>query len=348
MKQFDFLIVGQGLAGTLLAYQLIKRNKTFLVFNDKRQLSSSQVAAGMFNPVGGKRMLKTYMTEILLEHADKTYRELERFLDTKFYFPEKILHVFQNEEERLKADKSLDSEAVSKYITVNNEIYENLNTDFGSIIINEGGWVNTHKFLESFEKYLITNQQIIFEKINYDELLIKNSQCLYKDMSFKKVIFCEGYKSTENPFFKYLPFQLSKGEIINIKADDLPKDYILKKGIYLVYLGNNTYKVGASNEWKDLSLSRTDKGVNFLKEKLSLFLKNEYQITEKFAGIRPTVLDKKPLLGEHPEYSNLYIFNGLGTKGVMLSPYLSEIMVNYLIKSENIPDEFNINRFIKS
>ncbi|HBA65740.1 MAG TPA: FAD-dependent oxidoreductase, partial [Methylococcaceae bacterium] len=54
----DFLIVGQGLAGSLLAFELIQRNAQVMVVDDGRE-NASEVAAGLINPVTGIRLVKS-------------------------------------------------------------------------------------------------------------------------------------------------------------------------------------------------------------------------------------------------------------------------------------------------
>lgn len=347
MLEYDFLIVGQGLAGTLLTYFLQQENKKVFVISNNNENNSSEVAAGMFNPVGGKRMLKTWMAEELLECVEETYPKLEKLLDSKFYNKQNILHTFQDEKEKIQAEKRLEDEDVSKYISLNNEQNENLKTEYGALNVIGGGWVNTKILLRSFRKYLKENNSFLEEDFNYSELIYKENKWNYKNYSFDKVVFCEGYKATNNPFFNELPFLLSKGEVISFNANNLPKETILKKGIYMVDLGNDTFKSGTTYEWKDLTETPTQSGLEKLTTKLDNFLNVEYAIKEHWAGVRPTVSDKKPILGEHNKNKGVYIFNGLGTKGVMLSPYFANQMKNYLVYSKDLISDVDVNRFYK-
>ncbi|MFN8577184.1 MAG: FAD-dependent oxidoreductase [Candidatus Sericytochromatia bacterium] len=346
MKHYNFLIVGQGLAGSLLTYQLIKQNKSFLVIDDNSKLSSSKVAAGMFCPVGGKRMLKTWLADNLIEKLDKVYTELETFLNTTFYYKQDIIQYF-NDNELEHFNKLINipkNDERSIYIDLNKKTFKNI-YDSSSITIKDGGWVNTEILLNSFEHYLKSNNYLINNLIDYKKIQKIDNKWIYNDFSFDNIVFCEGYKSINNPFFNYLPFQLSKGEVITVNIKEMPNEFILKKGVYLVSLDNETYKVGASYEWKDLSLDSTEKGVEFIKNKLNTLIKSDYIINNKLVGIRPTILDKKPLLGEHSENKNMYIFNGLGTKGVMLAPYFSEVLIDFILNKKPLPLEVDIKRF---
>ncbi len=344
MKEFEFLIIGQGLAGTVLSYSLLKLNKNIFVISDNK-LSSSKVAAGMFNFVGGKRMIKTWLAESLLENLEGFYQNFEKFLDTKFYHSQNIVHVFQNNDEKIQTDKRLNEIDYLKYLELNDETYKNINSSFGQINLKNGGWVDTKKMIESFSDYLEKKEIVSFEKFDYSKIVFENNKIIYKDMIFDKIIFCEGYKANENPYFNHIPFQLSKGEVIIIKTDKALEENIFKKGIYIVSLGNNYYKVGATNEWKELNENTTEKSLEYFKEKLHNFFNVRYEIVSQQAGIRPTIIDKKPILGSHTNYGNIYIFNGLGTKGVMLSPYFSQILLDKIFNNIDIPKDVDVRRF---
>lgn len=347
MFEYDFVIVGQGLAGTLLSYFLIQENKKVLVISNHNENNSSEVAAGMFNPVGGKRLLKTWMAEELLELVDDTYPKLEKLLKAKFFHKQRILHTFQDQKERELGEKRLQEQDISKFISINNEKIDSLNTEYGSLNIDNVGWVNTKILLRTYRDYLKSSNCFLEEDFDFSFLKTEKDNLSYKDYSFSKIIFCEGYKVINNPFFKHLPFVLSKGEVVSFEANDLPKDKILKKGIYMVDLGNNIFKSGTTYEWKDLTEVPTQSGLDKMTSKLNKFLNVDYKINGHWAGIRPTVSDKKPILGEHNDSKGIYIFNGLGTKGVMLSPYFANQMKDLLLYNKPVVKDVDLNRFNK-
>ena len=199
--------------------------------------------------------------------------------------------------------------------------------------------------LENFQIYFQSKNAFLSEEFNYNDLLVAKNVIKWKNYTFEKVIFCEGYAVHNNPFFSYLPFNAVKGEVLQMHIDDFETDKIYSKNIFLVPLGNKKYKVGATYNWDDKTDQKTENGKAEILEKFNkLNLKNS-KILEHEAGIRPSTIDRRPFIGLHPEYKNLGIFNGLGTKGVSLAPYISNIFVNYLKNNKDILDEVNINRF---
>jgi len=154
--------------------------------------------------------------------------------------------------------------------------------------------------------------------------LFNDSEISYKDFKADKIIFCEGFRLTENPFFNYLPLAPTKGEVMTIKIPSKKYfDKIISKDVYILPLGNYLYTVGATYNREDISDSLTDEGQSFLKERIDDILNLEYEIINSVAGVRPTVRDRKPLIGYHPENNRIGVFNGLGSRGVLAGPYLS-------------------------
>ena len=172
----------------------------------------------------------------------------------------------------------------------------------------------------------------------------------YKGIQAEKIIFCEGFRSQENPYFKGIPFKLTKGEILTIRIPDLSESDLLYREIvtklgFLLPLGNGLFRVGATYNWQDLTENTTAEGLAELKLKLERLLNRPYEIVEHKAGVRPTVSDRRPLLGFHPLYPNLGIFNGLGTKGILLAPYFAQLMAIHSITGLPIDSDVDVNRY---
>ena len=218
----------------------------------------------------------------------------------------------------------------------------------GASEVMQSGNLDTGIFLTSFRNYYNERELLLEERFDYKQMVISENSVTYKNIVAEKIIFCEGYKALENPYFSWLPFKLTKGEIITIKLNGnhvIPIDKVINKGVFILPLGNNTYKVGATYEWQDLSQLPTEKGKSDLIEKLQKVLKVPFEITDHQAGVRPTVSDRRPLIGLHPDHPSLAVFNGLGTKGVMLAPYFAKQFVNFLEHQLPLDKEANINRF---
>lgn len=343
----NYLIIGQGLAGTLLAHELMKANESFVVIDKFNESTSTKVAAGMFNPISGKRMVKSWNADALLHDTFIAYAELEKLLNCKLLFQQNIYQLFGSVKEQNDLSSRLDDKDFEQHINLFPTKEFNLNDVFGAFEIKETGWVHTRVLIEKMRELLLSKNCLLDENFEYHHLEQIADGWLYNGIKTKYIIFCEGYKNIHNPYFKYLPFVLCKGEVFTIKCNGLTKNKIIKKGIYLVNLYDDVYKVGATYEWNDLTENTSIQGKSFLEEKLNELLKVPYQILNHESNIRPTTKDRKAIIGEHPKNKNMFILNGLGTKGVMHAPYLSKQLLSTIILGNKIEKEVNIMRFDK-
>ena len=349
-KKTDYIIVGQGLAGSILALTLLKKGKSVIVIDNGKPNSASKIAAGLYNPVIFKRLVKSWLADDLLPYMNAFYPQMEKLLGAEFYFSKRILKPFAEEQEKILWLKKTE-EGVGKYL--NKTIYtEDLNgivyNPLGISEVKHAGNLDAIVFLNACKEDLKKKNLFIEEIFDHAQISLTENSINYKDISATKIIFCEGYKTTENPFFKWLPFKLTKGETIIIKLPDehkIPFEIVINKAVFILPLGNNTYKVGATYEWEDLSENTTEKGRLELLEKLKKVLKVPFEIINHQAGIRPTVNDRRPLIGLHPEHPQLAVFNGMGTKGVMLAPFFANQFANFLENSSPLDKEVNITRF---
>jgi glycine/D-amino acid oxidase-like deaminating enzyme len=167
----------------------------------------------------------------------------------------------------------------------------------------------------------------------------------YKGHWAQRIIFCEGQYTQQNPYWNHLPFNPAKGEILTIRAENLPTDAIVSKGIFVLPLGNHTYKIGSTYYWDDKEEQPTERGRSELTQKLEEVITVPYEVIDHKAALRPTVTDRRPLIGLHPQYPSIGIFNGLGTRGVLLAPYFARHFMQHLLDGEELNSEVNVGRF---
>ncbi len=347
-KKVDYLIVGQGIAGSLLSYFLMKRNKTFLVINKYDPNSSSNIAAGLFNPITGRRIVKTWKADLLLPFAETTYHELEEYLDALFYHKKNIFKVFTSVKEQNDWISKSEFPEFKNYVLPKTNYSlgnKNIRHVFGGFEITNSGCVDIALFLILYKERLIQNGLLTEEIFNYSDIKITDETISWKNIKANKILFCEGYKAINNPYFDQLPFVLTKGELLTIHAPDLALDKIVSRGIFLLPLGNNNYKVGSTYTWNEVDEIPTEKGKKDLLEKLDTIICCPYEVVDHKAGVRPTVKDRRPFIGVHPTCRNMGIFNGMGTKGASLAPYFAHHFVSHLEDGTELDKEVDIKRF---
>ena len=194
---------------------------------------------------------------------------------------------------------------------------------------------------------------IRFEQVNkeimdedYDSLIIQENSVIYNNIEAKRIVFAEGFGLKQNPFFNDLPLKGTKGELLTIHAPALNIDFVLKSGVFLIPLGDQNFIVGATYEWTDKTNNPTEQGKEELVRKLDKILSCDYEIIDHMAGMRPTVVDRRPLVGQHPEHKALYVLNGLGTRGVMIAPYAAKNLFEHIEQQKVLDREMSIERFV--
>jgi len=341
--EVDYIIVGQGLAGSILAFKLLKKGYKVLVFNDEEIISATSIAAGMFTPVSGKRLTESYLAPTLLYHLNQTYQEMEIWTGKKFLHHMPIQQSFssikdQNDFYGNRSDK------INQYINSEPAMSSNIQAPFGGFEINQSGWLNTIDFLAGVKQKLIQANGYLPIQLNSNEINFESNKVTYQNYTCKAVVFCTGYQNLSNPFFNNVPIIPNKGDVFLIETDLLDKNKIYKRGAYAVGIGNQLFKAGSTYYWNNSAPFPTKEGYDELKAKTDVLFNGDYQIKEHLVGIRPTTQDRKPVLGKH-NLLPVYMFNGLGTKGVMMAPYFSDMMVDFLLHDIQPSIEVSIDRF---
>lgn len=343
----DFIIAGQGLAGSLLAFFLEEQGKKVIVIDPGNPSSSSRIAAGIIHPITGRRIVKSWMANDLIPFAEKTYRAISDYAGTDFYIPKNILEIYTSLKHRNDWLARSAEPGMEQYL--GKEFLGNscpgVLFPFGGMEVTGSGFLLIQSFLEHYRNHLIKNNSLLDETIDYHQIQTDGHVVLYKDYRATGLICCEGAAARMNPYFSGLPFAPAKGEILTIHMEGLENTHILNKGIYLLPLGNAIYKAGATHEWDFPNTEPTASGLDKLTRLIKTILNNPFEIISHQASIRPTVKDRRPFLGTHSKHPCLHIFNGLGTKGVMLGPWFANAMMEYLIYGKDLPKEVNINRF---
>ncbi len=344
--QVDYIIVGVGLAGISFCEQLKANNKTFLVFDDASQQSST-VAGGMYNPVVLKRFTPVWKSAEQLDLALPLYSKIEKDINAQLDYKIPVYRKFASVEEQnnwvAASDKPFLSEYMSEKIIKNDNAA--IEAPFGFGKVNHTGRIDAKILVEGYKSQLRANQCLREETFNHNNLNLEGNTVKYNNIEAKHIVFSEGFGVVNNPYFKELPLVPTKGELLTIHAPELNADYIIKAGVFLIPLGDGHYRVGATHQWENLNHNATKEAREKLLSRLEKVIKCEFKVTDQVAGIRPTVIDRRPLVGQHPEYKNMYILNGLGTRGVMIGPYVAQQLFNLIENNQLLEKEIDIKRF---
>ena len=344
----DYIIVGLGLAGLAFAEQLLANQKTFIVFEDNSQ-QSSLVAGGVYNPVVLKRFTPVWNAKEQLEVAMPFYEKLSQKLHYNFDEKFVIKRAFKSIEEQNDWFLASDQPLLKQFLNpkIETKKYNGVAGNFGFGIVNETGRIDTQKLIKAYRNFLVDENLIRFEKFEHEKLKISSEKIDYKNIECSRVVFCEGFGIKANPYFKDLPLEEVKGELITIFAPEINIDFLLKSALFLIPLGNHHYKVGATFNHDDKTAAPTEEGKLELIKKLEKVINVPYKIVSQSAGIRPATHDRRPFLGVHAKHKNLALLNGLGTRGVMIAPTMAIALYNHIEKGEILDTEIDIKRINK-
>jgi glycine/D-amino acid oxidase-like deaminating enzyme len=344
--KFDYIVVGCGLAGIAFCELLRKQNKSFIVFNDSSQ-QSSIVAAGLYNPVTLKRFTEVWEAQVQLDLAMPHYAALEQLFKVKIDYKLPILRRFTSIEEQNNWFNASDNPALKPFLseTILKENIPGIDAPFGFGEVLHGGRIDTDVLIDSYLKFLKDCSLLIEERFNYDIVSLGKEKLNYKNLQSKNIVFAEGFGVKQNPFFKNIPLNGTKGEVLEVEIPNLDLEVAVKSSVFLLPLGNQRYYVGATYNWHDKTNLPTDDGKEELIKKLKQFVKLPFEVVNHRAGIRPTTTDRRPLVGTHSDYKNMFVLNGLGTRGVMIAPYVAKALFEFIENSKPLSPEININRF---
>jgi len=345
-EQVDYLIIGQGLAGSLLSWELMHHGCSIRLI-DNQQENASQIAAGLINPVTGMRLVKNNNIDILLPCAKQSYQSLSQFFQEDFYIEKSMLRIVRNEKEKLSYQKRREDPNYLDYLEAKlKPAPDSIHAPLGIIQQKQTGYLLTQKLLSCLKKYFQEQQCYQACQFNYQDLQLNNT-VTWQGITAQKVIFCEGYQAIYNPWFNYLPFQLAKGEILTMSTEQVLIPEMLNYGHWFIPLDAHRFRTGASFDNTILDTQASTQAKQQLLETLRQTYPalNPATLEQHQANIRPTTLDKTPFIGHHPTHKNLIIFNGFGAKGSLQIPYYSQHFVQHLLKQTPLEDQVNCQRY---
>lgn len=350
MEEVDYIIVGQGIAGSLLAWELFQRGFRIIIIDDAHQSSASTIAAGIINPITGQRLVKSWDFDKFFPIAKQYYQEMESLLSALFFNQREILRLFKNDYEAQQYQKRKAEESYNDYLGDHFEpatFPDSLQDTHGSFIIKDAANLDTKVFLSTLRTFFKDCNMLREQVFDYQELRLYGSAVSYKGIQSRTIIFCEGYKVIENPWFKHLSWEPAKGEILTLKLNTPLPDKIINCGKWLMSTSEGVYKAGASYNWEELNGLPTASARADILNDLStnvLALKDQPQVLAQEAGVRPCTKDSKPYIGLHPEHSYLAIFNGFGSKATLMAPYYARQFVDFLETGSHLDPEVSLNR----
>ncbi len=324
MALYGHIIIGRGLAGIVLSEVLAQRGRSVQIIDQAKTNSASQVAAGSMNPVAMKRIILGWRATTMMEHAVRFYRELETKyqLNLLEVIPAERLHA-SLEEANLWKQRELEH-PIGDHLEAG-VVAEQVMAPHGSGRIPACYWLNVQALLKAHEQHWRAHIQT--EAFNSSA------------SADHSVIHCTGA-------FDELPGLVPvQGELLTLHIPGLNMSHSAHRSGFLIPLGKDLYRLGATFEWKDIWSGPSAAGKKQLLEKLARMIDLPFEVVEHWAGTRPTTKDRRPILGAHPKYKRHFVLNGLGSKGAMIVPWCATHLCDHMLEQQALDPEVDIARF---
>ena len=306
MREAGFIVVGQGIAGSCLALELADRGARVEIVDDGWESAACLVAAGVINPITGKRLVKSW---------------------------------------RGRAEDPEYAEFISDPVPPGS--FRGLNDSFGARFIGHSAWVEPPAVMSAFREYFLSRGVLRTEKFDFSKLDTRARS--YAGRAFRGIIFCEGWRAIENPYFSWLPYRPAKGEILELKSPEPLPEHIIHRGNWIMKTGGETFRMGSTWEREKLDCLPTEgAGAELLGALPNIFGRAvSAEVAGRGAGVRPCTATTRPHLGAHPACGALMSFNGFGSKGFALSPYFARHFADWIFGKTALDPEADLSRHIR-
>lgn len=345
-KHFDYIVVGGGISGCVLGYTLMKYGASVLLYDLPKENKSSAVAAGLWNPVVLKRMKKVWMADEMMAELHTVYPDMERWTSSEFFDPIAIRRVFHNAGEQNTWMELCDSPAFSPYLEDSiSALPEGVVGKFESGRMKGTGRLNVLGFIEAVHTALRKEESLCEERFDWNAVVRDSEGIDYKDVRAHAVISCEGAQMalTEESLAQD-GFSPVKGEVIRVKLDKALENECIHQKHFMLSEGNNEVTVGATYAWDGFDKGPTQEKKQELEEHVSKVWKGSSKTLDHKCGVRPATKDRRPLVGPH-SLAHTWIFGGMGSRAVLMAPYLAKVLVEHFMYGTDLLKECLPNRF---
>lgn len=347
----DCLIVGQGLAGSTLAWRLVDRGWSVLVVDRDEPETSSKVAAGLVTPITGRSMAASWRIGETLPQAIRFYRDIEQRCGRRFFFERETVRVFRSAaeaagwEERVARDPEVLRWVVERRVTPGHASPW-VRSPWGAFVM-RGGYLDVPGFLDATRGMLRERGGFRADEFREDELIVEDGRVRWRGVEAQRLVLCQGHEGAASRFFDWVPFRSAKGEILDLEFDDPPAggdQRILNGGAWLVPLEGGGFRAGSTYSWHALDSIPTAVGRLDIEERLRRFLLPGFRVTGHRAAVRPIINASRVLVGTHPAREPVAFFNGLGSKGSMNAPFFADVLAGHLVDGVPLDEAIDLRR----
>jgi len=337
------LIVGQGIAGTTLAWQLHNAGRDFVILDADEEFTASKVAAGLVTPWTGRRMTRSDDFDESWRIALSFYREIEERLSVSLFEESSAVRLFLSKNEASSAEQTT-SGGLAAIEPWNGRI-EKGGRSFEGCRMSPAGRLDVRKYLQASADFFREQNKWYRHRLDVPTGLIvdENGVAVFElDLSADRAIFCTG--ASKSWLFPDVPNNPAKGEILNVTVAGYQRSETVHHSIWLVPENDGSITAGATYDWENIDCEPTAQGRREILNAMRRFIDGEILPNEHCAAVRPTMKDYQPVIGRHPDSPRVFIFNGLGSRGVLRAPRVASQLVSLILNDRPVSPEYSIER----
>lgn len=351
-KPKRILIVGLGVAGSCLYWQLRQLGAKVVLADPSESATSSLAAAGLITPITGANFALSWRFAEIWPMSRKFYQDLATLTGESFFHPLPMVRLFSSETEAAKFTRKLANNPtlhsfVDSVFSVTDApsdlLGSGVNAPHGGFVM-PGGWVDTSTLIEETRRELIgttcyREQRVAFDAIDLTIPRNQDHPVRWNGESYDLVVFCEGANARHNPLFADIPFRPAKGEFLTVNAPQAStKAIVNRKGSWLAPRNNKQWRAGSTYDFEHLDIQPTEQGREHILTNISTFYTGDLSITAASAGVRPIIRKSQPVAGFHHQHGSTFaMLNGLGSKGCSTGPWAAAHLANAIVNHTPLP-----------
>ena len=370
MREVDYIIVGQGLAGTCLAWELQALGQSVVAIDRDSAVTSSRIAAGLITPITGQRLVKTWRWEELRAAAWGFYRRMETELGQPLLRETAMVKVFATEQEREYFEKRMSAPEYAGLLREGPALPQGVAAPLGSCELLSGGQLSVADFLSLSrdrwcrESAFLTGELTLPDDIQLsregeapaEPPLQTDADSARREprppgsfvtlprfgLRARKLIFCQGFDAHTNPWFSNVEFNAARGEMLLVRIAGWAETRIFHGSVWIAPAGSGLSRVGATYDWSELDSGPTTQGRESLVASLARLLHTPFEVVDHQTAVRPILKQLNPVIGLHPHIPQLGYMNGLASKGSLQAPYFAGQLARHLVVNAPLEREVDI------
>lgn len=309
------LIVGQGLAGTALGLTCEEAGVEFVVADSGTAPAASRVAAGLVNPVAGRRWTLGEDFPRLGPLAAAAYQRWGRRLGAELWHPLALVRRCEDAAERELVRTRWARGQFGPYAQ---------GMDEGGLIVRGAARVDVPLLLARAAAHWEAAGRLRRRDVRREELEWTSGAPRWRGESFCAVVLCTGASLLARGFLGPAPLVPVKGEVLVVGGAGISSTEARLARHWLVGEGQGRARVGATYDpgREDLEVQAASRAA--LRASAEALAGRTVTVLEHAAGVRLAAPDRRPVAGWIPGLAGLGTLLALGSKGVLRAPELAE------------------------